>query len=530
MTTTHSPNKHILHLLPTSLSNEYTIHEHLGSGAFAKVYLIHHKSTSLPYALKIIPKSHLTPSDITRISREISILSKTSHINIIKFHKLLETSNHYYIITDYCKNGELFQYILTHRNINITEASIFFYQIVNAVHYLHSMNIIHRDIKPENILLSDNNILKVIDFGLSNYYSKNKLLETPCGSLCYAAPETLTGCAYDGKKSDVWSIGVILFAMLCGYLPFQNGNDSNQELYMRVMLCQYEIPHYVCDEARELICKILVRDPYKRVNLNEIVESKFYIRGKKGFNKKYGVNDNNNSNNNSSKSGYRSSLVHMTVKEEKTRLVSAFVPKCNVINDRKVIHVKKRNVVSNDVVGVCNTQVQTVSLSCSPKKCKNSTIKKTSLKLNVNNGNSNNNKNSVSRNKQYKSITQRHSRQISFDIKKQSNELSFNKTKCSLNTSISPTKHKNSSTSKYKYNTHTKCILKTIIANYTDRNTPIKQHNNNINNTLNATCSTFNRRHRTSLLYNSNNIKPKYEIKTKLKEKVFKLVNQQQYI
>jgi hypothetical protein len=257
------------------------------------------------------------------------------------------------------------------------------------------------------------------------------------------------------------------------------------------------------------------------------VESKFYIRGKKGFNKKYGTNDSNS--NNSSNKGYRSSLVHMTaVKEEKIRLVSAFVPKCNVINDKKVIHVKKRNVVSNDVVGVYNTQVQTVSLSCSPKKCKNSTIKKTSLKLNVNNGNSNKNKNSVSRNRQYKSITQKHSRQISFDIKKQSNELSFNKTKCSLNTSISPVKHKNSSTSKYKYNTHTKCILKTIIANYTDRNTPIKQHNNNINSTLNATCSSFNRRHRTSLLYNSN--KPKYEIKTKLKEKVFKLVNQQQYI
>ena len=527
----HSPTttkQHIFHL-PTSLSNEYTLHEHLGSGAFAKVYLIHHKSTSLPYALKIIPKSQLAPSDKTRISREISILSKTSHINIIKFHRLLETQSHYYIITDYCKNGELFQYILTHRNINESEASIFFYQIVNAVHYLHSLNIIHRDIKPENILLSENNILKVIDFGLSNYYSKNKLLETPCGSLCYAAPETLTGCAYDGKKSDVWSIGVILFAMLCGYLPFQNGNDSNQELYMRVMLCQYEVPHYVCDEAKELICKILVRDPYKRVNLNEIVESKFYIRGKRGFNKRYGMNNNNN-NNSCVKNGHRSSLLPVTGKEDKKRLVSAFVPRSNYINERKYIHVKKRNVISNDVVVVCNTQVQSVSLSCSPKKCKgnkNCTIKRTSLKLNVNHNNKN--KSSVSRNKQYKSITQRHSRQISFDIKKQSNELSFNKTKCSLNTSNSPTKHKNTSTCKYKYNTHTKHILKTIIANYTDRNTPIKYNNNhNINSTLNATCSTFNRRHRTSLLYNSSNTKPKCEIKTKLKEKVFKLVNQQQ--
>jgi hypothetical protein len=223
--------------------------------------------------------------------------------------------------------------------------------------------------------------------------------------------------------------------------------------------------------------------------------------------------------------------MHVTVKDDKKRLVSAFVPKCNYINERKFIHVKKRNtVVSNDVVSVCNTQVQTVSLSCSPKKRKenkNCTIKKASLKLNVN---SDNNKNSISRNKKYKSITQRHSRQISFDIKKQSNESSFNKTKCSLNTSISPVKHKNSSISKYKYNTHTKCILKTIIANYTDRNTPIKHHHNNINSTLNATCSTFNRRHRTSLLYNSNSTKPKHEIKTKLKDKLFKLVNQQQYI
>lgn len=536
MATTPSPSstgKHVFHL-PASLSNDYTLQEHLGSGAFAKVYLIRHKSTSLPYALKIIPKSHLTPSDKTRISREITILSKTSHINIIKFHKLLETPSHYYIITDYCKNGELFQYILTHRNINETEASVFFYQIVNAVHYLHSMNIIHRDIKPENILLSENNLLKVIDFGLSNYCSKNKLLETPCGSLCYAAPETLTGCAYDGKKSDVWSIGVILFAMLCGYLPFQNGNDSNQELYMRVMLCQYDIPQYVCDDARELICKILVRDPYKRVSLHELVESKFYMRGKRAFDKKYGtdavrscagVNEKNSNGN----SAHRASLP-IAVRTSKKRLVSAFAPKCNHINERKHIQVKTRKLISNDVAVVCNTQAQAASLSCSPKKRndnKNCTIKKTSLKLKVNSSNNSNNCNS--RNKQYKSITQRHSRQISFDIKKQSNELSFNKTKCSLNslnTSSSPTKHKNSSTCKYKCNTHTKHILKTIIANYTDRNTPIK--NNHINSTLNATCSTFNRRHRTSLLYNSSNTRHNYEIRTKLKDKVFKLVSQQQ--
>ena len=146
------------------------------------------------------------------------------------------------------------------------------------------MNIVHRDLKPENLLLSKEHLLKIIDFGLSNYFTKGQkeLLSTPCGSPCYASPEMVAGKKYDGMKIDVWSTGIILFAMLCGYLPFEDKN--NDKLFDKILECKIEYPDFLSDEPKDLINKILVVDPEKRITIEEIKRHRYYLKGEKFFN------------------------------------------------------------------------------------------------------------------------------------------------------------------------------------------------------------------------------------------------------
>lgn len=134
---------------------------------------------------------------------------------------------------EYASGGELFDFIVAKGRVKEPEACKFFQQIIDGIEYLHKLNIVHRDLKPENLLLDSNKNIKIVDFGLSNTYIKGETLQTACGSPCYAAPEMIAGQKYHGSNVDIWSCGVIMFALICGYLPFEDPNTTN--LYQKIL-------------------------------------------------------------------------------------------------------------------------------------------------------------------------------------------------------------------------------------------------------------------------------------------------------
>lgn len=168
---------------------------------------------------------------------------------------------------EYANGGELFDYIVEKTRLDHKEASKFYQQIIGGVEYIHSNNIAHRDLKPENLLLDSNKNIKIVDFGLSNTFAKRgDLLKSACGSPCYAAPEMIAGNKYDGCIADIWSCGVIMYTLICGFLPFEDP-DTNK-LYQKIMDGEYEIPpEFVDPLARSLMTKILNTDPKKRYTI-----------------------------------------------------------------------------------------------------------------------------------------------------------------------------------------------------------------------------------------------------------------------
>ena len=271
----------------TNYINDYIIKETIGTGTFCEVKLGINKYTNEKVAIKLLEKSKIIEkNDLERIQREISIIKNLNHPNIVKINEIFENENYYFLIMDYCSKGELFDYIVNKIRLNEEETSFFFYQIINAIEYIHSKGIVHRDLKPENLLLCEKNKLKIIDFGLSNYYNNNKLLITPCGSPCYAAPEMVSGKKYNGFKTDIWAIGITLFAMLCGYLPFED--TDNDVLFKKILDCKIEFPDYLSHLSKDIINKILNVQPEKRYCINDIKCHQFYLNGKKIYENVFG--------------------------------------------------------------------------------------------------------------------------------------------------------------------------------------------------------------------------------------------------
>ena len=249
--------------------SDYVIKETIGKGTFNIVKLGINKKTKEKVAIKILKKNKIVhKEDVERIEREINILEKLNHINVIKIYKINEDNENYYILMEFCENGELFHYIVERQRLKEEKAAFFFYQLINGLEYIHSKNIVHRDLKPENLLLGKDNILKIIDFGLSNFCEPNNYLETPCGSPCYASPEMVNGDKYNGHMIDIWSTGIILFAMVCGYLPFED--PDNDILFKKILKCKIQYPEYLSDMTIDLMKKILVVNPLKRITLDEI--------------------------------------------------------------------------------------------------------------------------------------------------------------------------------------------------------------------------------------------------------------------
>jgi len=253
----------------------YMIGDALGEGTFGKVRQGTHTITGEKVAIKILEKSKIrTEGDLTRVTREIKILKKARHSNCIRLLEVIDTQKQIFLMTEYLDAGELFDYIVEKHRLEEREASQIFAQILAGVQYLHESNIIHRDLKPENLLMQKKKdggfIIKVADFGLSNTNEGSVLLKTACGSPCYAAPEMIAGKSYDGTKSDVWSLGVVLFALVAGYLPFED--KDTPKLYQKILSANYRCPAYVSEQAKDLISKILATNPLERLTISQILE------------------------------------------------------------------------------------------------------------------------------------------------------------------------------------------------------------------------------------------------------------------
>ena len=258
---------------------DYLLNEEIGSGGFAKVVQAIHIPTGEKVAVKIMDKAQIfsEPLNLNRIQREIAILKIVRHNNIIKLYELMETPDKIYIVMEYCNGGELFDYIVSKQHLTERQACRFFQEIINCLEYLHSLNIVHRDIKPENLLLYKikNKInLKLIDFGISNCYTMDKLLSTPCGTASYAPPEMHKGEEYYGLLSDIWSAGVVLYAMVFGYLPFcEDDEDVNIK---NIIEGNYEIPEEASPELADLLVHLLDINPLTRYDLDQIKDHPWF--------------------------------------------------------------------------------------------------------------------------------------------------------------------------------------------------------------------------------------------------------------
>merc|ERR1719487_545156 len=203
-----------------------------------------------------------------KVRREINILKMCTHPHIIRLYEVIDTPSDIFVIMEYVSGGELFDYIVARGRLPPDEARHFFHMILSGVEYCHFKKVVHRDLKPENLLLDADNNIKIADFGLSNVIHDGDFLRTSCGSPNYAAPEVISGNLYAGTEVDVWSCGVILYALLCGTLPFDD--ESIPNLFKKIKSGMYSLPSHLSQLARDLIPRMLVVDPMKRVTVPEV--------------------------------------------------------------------------------------------------------------------------------------------------------------------------------------------------------------------------------------------------------------------
>ncbi|KDN47959.1 Pkinase-domain-containing protein [Tilletiaria anomala UBC 951] len=270
----------------------YLLLQTLGEGEFGKVKLGVHKEWGEEVAVKLIKRDRVAssgspeaggggkdPSKMSKVEREIQVLKEVRHPNIVRLYEVIESDRYIGIVLEYASGGELFDHILAHKYLREKDACRLFAQLISGVHYLHQKQIIHRDLKLENLLLDRNRNVIITDFGFANNFGdkRNDLMATSCGSPCYAAPELVVQDGlYAGSAVDVWSCGVILYAMLAGYLPFDDDpanpdGDNINLLYKYIMATPLSFPDYITAEPRSLLSRMLVPDPLKRADLQQVM-------------------------------------------------------------------------------------------------------------------------------------------------------------------------------------------------------------------------------------------------------------------
>ncbi|TDL23777.1 Pkinase-domain-containing protein [Rickenella mellea] len=256
----------------------------IGKGSSGRVKIARHAKTGQYAAIKIVSKTALANSRVSLrhlgdeadrillgLEREIVIMKLMDHPNVMRLYDVWETSGELYLILEYVEGGELFDYICEKGRLPNDEALNYFQQIICAMDYCHRFNIAHRDLKPENLLLDQNKNIKVADFGMAAWQGRGDedMLETACGSPHYAAPEVVMGQAYDGSAADIWSCGVILYALLAGRLPF---DDQNLHVLLeKVKVGRFVSPDDIDPAAHDLITKMLVKDVSKRITMEGIL-------------------------------------------------------------------------------------------------------------------------------------------------------------------------------------------------------------------------------------------------------------------
>ncbi|KAI7868303.1 kinase-like domain-containing protein, partial [Spinellus fusiger] len=277
-----SPSNHSLTQHPPKRQSRigpYLLLRTLGEGEFGKVKLGMHIDTGQEVAVKLINKNTTNNAcRANKIEREVSVLKSLKHPHIVQLVHVVESDKYIGIILEYASGGELFEYILARRYLKEKDAQRLFAQLISSVQYMHQKKIVHRDLKLENLLLDRNRNVIVSDFGFANQFEdEDDLMATSCGSPCYAAPElVVTDGLYAGSAVDIWSCGVILYAMLCGYLPFDDdpanpeGNNINL-LYRYILSTELAFPNYISSESRDILQKMLVPDPIKRSTVEEII-------------------------------------------------------------------------------------------------------------------------------------------------------------------------------------------------------------------------------------------------------------------
>ncbi|XP_040043224.2 maternal embryonic leucine zipper kinase [Gasterosteus aculeatus] len=259
------------------LHKYYQVYETIGSGGFAKVKLGRHIPTGEKVAIKIMSKKELG-DDLPRVKLEIEAMKNLSHQHVCRLYQVIETSTQIFMVLEYCPGGELFDYIIAKDRLSEEETRVFFRQIVSAMAYVHSQGYAHRDLKPENLLIDEDHNLKLIDFGLCAK-PKGGLcheLMTCCGSPAYAAPELIQGKSYIGSEADVWSMGVLLFALLCGYLPFDD--DNCMVLYRKITRGKYDNPRWLSPASVLLLNQMMQVDPKRRVTVRQLLDHPWVIK------------------------------------------------------------------------------------------------------------------------------------------------------------------------------------------------------------------------------------------------------------
>lgn len=253
----------------------YILGQTLGVGTFGKVKIGEHQLTKHKVAVKILNREKIKSLDVVgKIRREIQNLKLFRHPHIIKLYQVISTPTDIFMIMEYVSGGELFDYIVKHGKLKEHEARRFFQQIISGVDYCHRHMIVHRDLKPENLLLDHNLHVKIADFGLSNMMMDGEFLRTSCGSPNYAAPEVISGKLYAGPEVDIWSCGVILYALLCGTLPFDD--EHVPTLFRKIKCGIFPLPDYLNKSVISLLCHMLQVDPIKRASIEDIKKHEWF--------------------------------------------------------------------------------------------------------------------------------------------------------------------------------------------------------------------------------------------------------------
>jgi len=260
------------------ISDLYEFEETIGKGHFAVVKLARHVFSGEKVAVKIIDKNKLDQISREHLFQEVKCMKLVQHPNVVRLYDVIDSPSKLYLILELGDGGDMYDYIMKHANgLGERKAKYYFRQIVKAVKYCYDKFVVHRDLKPENVVFfQKTGQVKLTDFGFSNIFKPDIKLLTSCGSLAYSAPEVLLGDSYFAPAVDIWSLGVILYMLVCGRAPFQEAND-NETLTM-ILDCKFYLPSHLSFECCDLISRMLKRDPNKRISLNDVCRHEWLVR------------------------------------------------------------------------------------------------------------------------------------------------------------------------------------------------------------------------------------------------------------